>query len=72
MCLCMLLRWSLENFANLRILVLWGTGDSQIGYHRVADMTTPGIMLTSSLSRNAPAISSLTMSIATGGSQPTL
>jgi hypothetical protein len=41
MCLCMLLPWSLENFANSGILVSVGTGDSQIGYHRASDMTTP-------------------------------
>jgi hypothetical protein len=47
-------------------------GDGQIGYHKVFDMTAPGTMLTSSLSRNAPAISSLTISIAAGGRPPAL
>jgi hypothetical protein len=35
-------------------------------------MSGPGIMLTSSLSHNTPAISSLTMSIPAGGSPPAL
>jgi hypothetical protein len=35
-------------------------------------MTAPGIMITPSLSRNTPAISSLTMSMAAGGSPPAL
>jgi hypothetical protein len=44
-------------------------GDGQIGCHKVSDMATPspGAMLTLSLSRNTLAISSLTISIATGG-----
>jgi hypothetical protein len=44
-----------------------GMGGGRIGYHKVSDMTAPGTMLTPSLSRNAPAISSLTISIAAGG-----
>jgi hypothetical protein len=40
-----------------------GTGDNQIGYHRASNMTSPRIMLNLSLSRNAPVISSLVMSM---------
>lgn len=72
MCSCMLLPCSPKSFANSNILVPWGTIGSQIGYHRVSDMSGPGIMLTSSLSQNTPAISSLTMSISAGGSPPAL
>jgi hypothetical protein len=56
---------------TLRIRLSWfpkGMGGGQISCHKVSDMT----MLTPSLSRNAPAISSLTISIATGGRPPTL
>lgn len=46
---------------------------SQIGYHRVSDMTAPtGHMLSSSLCRNAPIISSFTISIVDSGNSPTL
>jgi hypothetical protein len=42
-------------------------GGDQIGYHKVSDMIAPpGTMLTPSLSRNALAISSLTISMAAG------
>jgi hypothetical protein len=61
---------------TLRIRVFWslvGMGDGQNGYHKVSDMTAPpGTILTPSLSRNAPAISSLTISMAAGGRPPTL
>jgi hypothetical protein len=60
----------------LRIQVSWfpgGMGDGQIGCRKVSDTTVPpGTMLTPSLSRNAPAISSLTISIASGGRPSTL
>jgi hypothetical protein len=49
-----------------------GTGDNQIGCHRVSNMTPPGIMLTLSLSRNASVIFALTMSMAASGSPSTL
>jgi hypothetical protein len=69
MCSCMLLPCSPKKFANSGILFPWGMGGNQIGCHRVFDMfAPPEIMLTLSLSRNTPAISSLTMSIAAGGS----
>jgi hypothetical protein len=50
-----------------------GMGGDQIGCHKVSDMIAPpGTMLTPSLSRNAPAISSLTMSMAAGARPPAL
>jgi hypothetical protein len=60
----------------LRVRVSWfpvGMGGDQIGCHKVFDMIAPpGTMLTPSLSRNAPAISSLTISMAAGARPPTL
>jgi hypothetical protein len=60
----------------LRIRVSWfpvGVGGDQIGCHKVSDMIAPpGTMLTPSLSRNAPAISSLTLSMAAGARPPAL
>ena len=44
-----------------------GIGGNQISCHRVSDMTAPRIMLTTSLSPNVLAISSLTISIAADG-----
>jgi hypothetical protein len=73
LCSYVLLPCSPKFFANSGILVSWGTGGNQIGYPRIFDMTAcPGIMLTLSLSWNAPAISSITKSIVVGGSPPAL
>jgi hypothetical protein len=73
--LCVHVCFSLGHPKFLRIRVSWfhvGMGGGQIGCHKAFDMTALGIMLTPSLSRNAPAISSLTMSIAVGGRPPAL
>jgi hypothetical protein len=59
----------------LQIQVSWfpvGMGGDQIGYHYVSDMIAPGTMLTPSLSWNALAISSLTISMAAGARPPAL
>jgi hypothetical protein len=60
----------------LQIRVSWfpgGMGGDQIGCHKVSDMIAPpGTMLTPSLSRNTPAISSLTKSMAAGARPPAL
>jgi hypothetical protein len=73
--LCVRACFFLGHSKTLRIRVFWspmGMGDSQTGYHKVSDMTAPpGTILTPSLSRNAPAISSLTISMAAGGRSPT-
>jgi hypothetical protein len=42
-------------------------GHSQIGCHKVSDTTAPWVMLTLSLSWNAPSISSLIMLMEDGG-----
>jgi hypothetical protein len=48
-------------------------GGDQIGCHKVSDMIAPpGTMLTPSLSRNAPTVSSLTISMAASARPPSL
>jgi hypothetical protein len=57
-----------SNFLQIRVsLFPGGTCGNQISCHRVSDMTAPRIMLTTSLSPNVLAISSLTISIAADG-----
>jgi hypothetical protein len=49
-----------------------GMGGDQIGCHKVSDMIDPGTVLTLSLSQNALAISSLTISMAADARPPAL
>jgi hypothetical protein len=74
--LCVHACFFLDHPKILQIWVSWfpvGMGGDQIGCHKVSDMIAPpGTMLTPSLSRNTPAISSLTISMAAGARPPAL
>jgi hypothetical protein len=73
---CVRVCFSLDHPKILRIRVSRfpvGMGDDQIGCHKVSNMIVPpGTMPTSSLSWNALAISSLTISMAAGARPPAL
>jgi hypothetical protein len=53
-------------------LFLGGTGDNQIGYHRISYMTAPRDLVNSELISECPVISSPTMSMVASGSPPAL
>jgi hypothetical protein len=41
MCLRVFFPWSPKNFTNSGILVPWGMGGDQIGYHKVSNIIAP-------------------------------